>query len=310
METDTKYFRPEEIEEAQDIAKSFAGRFRYIAGGTDVMVNRQQGNEKAEVLIDLSAIEQLRKISRTGDHISIGSLVRLEEISKSEDIGNEFPVVCLAASSVGSPLIRKWATIGGNLLCENRCIYYNQSEWWREAVGYCLKCEGNICIATGSKKYCYSEFVSDTAPALISLDAMIDIVDNGASRVVKLEDIYTGDGTRPRNLRETALIRAVLLPLGCGYKSVFRKLRLRKSLDFTSLTTSVSVNSEGRLKIAASGIDPKPVVVEGTVRSDKEELIAKILSKSRAINNEMFTRKYRREMIRTFLDESFEELCV
>ncbi len=310
MESQSKYFKPECIEDAQETAKSLGTNFRYVAGGTDVMVNRHQGNEKCETLIDLTAIKELKQISKGEKFLSIGSLVNLEELCKNSDIANEFPVLCDAAKSVGSPLIRKWATIGGNLLCENRCIYYNQSEWWRESVGYCLKCEGSICIATGSKKYCYSEFISDTAPALISVDAMIEIVDNGASRIVQLEDIYTGDGKQPRNLKDSALIKAVLLPLSYGYESVFKKLRIRKSLDFTSLTTAVSSNCNGKLKIAASGIDPKPVVVEGTIKSDKEELIARVLSKSRAINNEMFTRKYRREMVRNFLSNSFEELGI
>jgi len=310
MENESKYYRPESVDDAQEIAYRLESNFRYIAGGTDLMVNRYQGNETSANLIDLTGIPELNQISKTEKHLSVGSLVRLEEIRKNPELEKEFPVVCNAAMAVGSPLIRKWATIGGNILCENRCIYYNQSEWWRESVGYCLKCDGSICIATGSKKYCYSEFVSDTAPALISVDAMVEIVDNGASKVVRLEDIYTGDGTQPRNLRSTAIIRSILLPLSSRYKSVFKKLRIRKSLDFTSLTTAVSVSCSGRLKIAAGGVDPKPVVVEGTVKSNKDELIAKVLSKSRAINNEMFTRKYRREMIRTFLSSSFEELGV
>ena len=310
MESELKYFKPQNIPEAEDIAKNLRCNFRYIAGGTDIMVNKHQGNENYSALIDLTGIDELRKMSEGEEFLSIGSLVDLEELANNPFISEYFPVLCKAAKSVGSPLIRKWATIGGNLLCENRCIYYNQSEWWRKSVGYCLKCEGSICIATGSKKYCYSEFVSDTAPALISIDAMIDIVDNGSSRIVPLEDIYTGDGKRPRNLRESALIKAILLPLNDGYKSVFKKLRIRKSLDFTSLTTAVSMNSRGKLKIAAGGVDPKPVVVEGTIESDKEEMIAKVLSKSRAINNEMLSRKYRRDMIRTFLSESFEDLGI
>lgn len=214
------------------------------------------------------------------------------------------------SSSVGSPLIRKTATIGGNIWCENRCIFYNQSDWWRDAVGFCLKCEGNICIATGSKKHCYSEFVSDTAPALISMDALVAVTDKEGERTIKLEDIYTGEGVHPRNLHRACIFRSILLPLNQGFNSVFYKLRQRESMDFTSLTTAVSTHKDGKLKIVLGGVDPKPVVVEGTNRSDSGDLVKQALKRSRAIDNEMFSRIYRREMIRVFLNKSFDKILL
>jgi len=308
MNTGKLYIKPKFIKEALQIAKEHEKDFSFLAGGTDVMVNRLQGNDNSNCLIDLTEITKLRQVKRKDEYLSIGALIKLEELNDFEEIKNEFPVFIEAAKSVGSPLIRKTATIGGNILCENRCIFYNQSEWWRESVGYCLKCEGSICIATGSKKHCYSEFISDTAPALISIDAMIEVVEDGCEKMIKLEDIYTGDGTNPKNLKKTSLIKSILLPLNNNFRSVFKKLRLRKSLDFTSLTTAVSVNQNGRLKIGVSGVDPKPIVVEGIINSDKQELIENVLKKSRAIDNEMMTRKYRREMVKVFLSTSFTEL--
>jgi 4-hydroxybenzoyl-CoA reductase subunit beta len=234
--------------------------------------------------------------------------VKLSDLKNHREITEEFPVLIEAANAVGSPLIRKSATIGGNILCENRCIFYNQSEWWRDAVGFCLKCEGNICIATGSKKHCYSEFVSDTAPALISMDAMIEIADKDHERTIKLEDIYTGEGVHPRNLDGTSIIKSILLPLGQDFHSVFNKLRQRESMEFTSLTTAVTAGKNGRLRIVLGGVDPKPVVVGGTFKSDREELIKNALKRSRAIDNEMFSRSYRREMIRVFISRSLDEI--
>ncbi|MBV6477714.1 MAG: 4-hydroxybenzoyl-CoA reductase subunit beta [Ignavibacteria bacterium] len=309
MISDKIYLRPNSVKEALEIAQDHSDDFCFLAGGTDVMVNRFQGNETSSCIIDLTGITEWNQVKIIPDkYLSIGPLVKLDELNNFEAIRNEFPVLIEAAKSVGSPLIRKTATLGGNILCENRCIFYNQSEWWRESVGYCLKCDGSVCIATGSKKHCYSEFVSDTAPALISLDAMIEIIDEDGERLMKLEDIYSGDGTNPKILKKASLIKSILLPLNNQFRSVFKKLRLRKSLDFTSLTTAVTVNANGRLKIAVGGVDPKPVVIEGTVNSDLEELIVYVLKKSRAIDNEMFTRKYRRDMIRVFLTQSFETL--
>jgi 4-hydroxybenzoyl-CoA reductase subunit beta len=308
MIAEKKYLQPHSIREALAMIDGLEKDFRFLAGGTDVLVNRFQGNETSSCLVDLSSINELKQVKRAGDYLSIGSLVKLNDLKNHREITDEFPVLIEAANAVGSPLIRKSATIGGNILCENRCIFYNQSEWWRDAVGFCLKCEGNICIATGSKKHCYSEFVSDTAPALISMDAFIEIIDKEGERRIKLEDIYTGEGVHPRNLDKNTIIKSILLPLDQHFHSVFNKLRQRESMDFTSLTTVVTIHKNGKLKIVLGAVDPRPVVVEGTSESDRKELIKLALKRSRAIDNEMFSRNYRREMIRVFLGRSFEEI--
>jgi len=308
MIAEKKYLQPHSIREALAMTDGLENDFRFLAGGTDVMVNRFHGNENSSCLIDLSGISELKQVKKEDDYLSAGSLVKLSDLKNHQEIKKEFPVLIEAAEAVGSPTIRRSATIGGNILCENRCIFYNQSEWWRDAVGFCLKCEGNICIATGSKKHCYSEFVSDTAPALISMDALIEVVDKNGERTIKLEDIYTGEGVHPRSLERNSIIKSILLPLNQEFRSVFNKLRQRESMEFTSLTAVVSANKNDKLKIVLGGVDPLPVVVEGTLESDREELIKQALKRSRAIDNEMFSRNYRREMIRVFLSKSFEEI--
>lgn len=310
MVAEKTYLIPTSINEALDFAKQNQEQFRYIAGGTDVMVNRYQGNDDKPCLIDITKLPELKGIAKEGDFIRIGALEILEELKFNNDIKAEFPMLIEAALAVGSPLIRKSATIGGNVLCENRCLFYNQSEWWRESVGYCLKCEGDICIATQGKNACFSELVSDTAPALIAMDAEIDIFDIDGTKRVKLEDIYTGDGVSPRNLSETAILTAIYLPLNRAFKTDYHKLRERESLEFTSLTTAVAVDENGKLKIALAGVDPKAVVVEGTINDDKAALIKQAIKGSRAVDNDMYSRKYRREMISVYLNRSFEKLKV
>lgn len=169
------YLKPTTISEALEFADANKNQFRFLAGGTDVMVNKFQGNDLQNCYIDITGIKELKEITKTDSHLLIGALVCLNELGNNEEIKNNFPVLIQAADVVASPVIRKTATIGGNLLVENRCIFYNQSEWWREAVGYCLKCDGDICIATGGKKNCFSKFVSDTAVALISMNATITV---------------------------------------------------------------------------------------------------------------------------------------
>jgi len=308
MVIEKTYLIPKTIDEAIQLASQNTGDFKYLAGGTDVMVNRFQGNEESPCLIDITTLDELKGISKEGSFLRIGALEILEDLKFNKDIKDEFPMLIEAALSVGSPLIRKTATLGGNVLCENRCLFYNQSEWWRESVGYCLKCEGDICIATQGKNACFSELVSDTAPALIAMDAEIEILDVEGTKRIPLEDIYTGDGVNPRNLSETAILRSIFLPLDRGFKTDFHKLRERESLDFTSLTSAVSVDNDGQLKIALSGVDPKAVVVLGTKDGDKRDLIKKATKGAKSVDNDMYSRKYRREMIGVYLQRSFKKL--
>lgn len=303
------YHKAISVQDAITQAVGHPGGFRYLAGGTDVIVNQFQGNDRKDCLIDITGIAALRNVHVQGQHLRIGALAKLDELKQHDLIASSFPALLEAAHAVATPMLRKTATIGGNILCENRCSFYNQSEWWREAAGYCLKCDGDICIATGGPRACFSKFVSDTAPVLICYDAQIEVVDTDGTRLCKLEDIYTGDGVKPRSLSDTAIVTAILLPLGDRYRTVFKKLRPRATVDFSSLTTAVSVCSTGRVKIALGGVDPKPVVAEGDSMAQREELIMKVFKKARVVDNDVYTRDYRRDMIKVFLAKSFDELA-
>ena len=310
MVSEKQYTKPATIEEAIKIVSENPTTCKFMAGGTDVMVNKYQGNDTTSHYIDITSIEELKGIRKDEKFLYIGALTRLSELKKSKDIQDEFPVLIEAAHAVGSPLIRKTATIGGNVLCENRCIYYNQSEWWREAVGYCLKCNGNLCIASGGKKACFSEFVSDTAPALIAMNAKVRLIEPEGERIIALEELFSGDGVKPKTINNTTIVKEIILPLGQNFRCAFKKLRLRETLEFTSLTTTVSINKENKIRIVLAGVDPKPVLVEAQLNDDKSEMIKKAVKGGRAVENDIFSRTYRRDMIPVFLNESFEKLGI
>jgi 4-hydroxybenzoyl-CoA reductase subunit beta len=308
ISTKNIYLKPYTLEEAFKYASENKKSFKYVAGGTDIFANRFQGNETSDCLIDISGIKELLGCEKTDGYCRIGSLTTLHELISYHQIKNEFPVLTEAAKSIASPLIRYRATLGGNLLCENRCYYYNQSDWWKDSAGNCLKCEGDICIATGSKKACYSEFISDTAPALISLDAEVEIFENGVRKRYKLENIYSSEGVHPRKLKDADIITSVYVPLNMNYKSVYKKLRQRKSLEFTSLTSAVTVDKNNRLRIALSGVDSGPVIYEGTVSDSIDEILKYFLKNARSVENDMYSREYRREMIKVYIKKSFAQL--
>ena len=310
MILEKKYTKPLTINEAIELAELYGANGKFIAGGTDVMVNKYQENDKSIHLIDITGIDELKGVWKGKEYLHIGALTKLDDLKKHTEITNEFPSLLEAAKAVGSPLIRKTATLGGNVLCENRCIYYNQSEWWREAVGFCLKCSGDVCIATGGSKACFSEFVSDTAPALIAMHAKIKIhyAEKKEEKIISLEDIYTGDGVKPKNIDNLSLVKEIMLPLNQNFNCYFKKLRQRESLEFTALTVAVSINKDNVVRIVLAGVDPKPVLMQLNKGFDKEEVIKKMIKKARAVENDMFSRAYRREMIAVYLQNAFKEI--
>ncbi len=308
MTTEQYYLKAKTTDEAIQIAMQYPDSFKYLAGGTDLLINKFQGTDETCCLIDITDIKELKQVSTHGKVLRIGALITLDDLKKHDAIVNFFPALLEAAHHAASPVLRKTATIGGNILCENRCSFFNQSEFWRESVGYCLKCEGDVCIATGGKKACFSRFVSDTAPVLISAKAQLEILDVDGIHTIPLESVYTGDGIHPRNLSKTALIQAILLPLDNRYRIIFKKLRPREAVDFSSLSTAVSKDRSGNIRIVLGGIDPKPVVVTGSIHDEMDSLIMQAVKKSRIIDNDYYSRTYRKEMIPVFLRQSFNEL--
>ncbi|MEW6467672.1 MAG: FAD binding domain-containing protein [Bacteroidota bacterium] len=304
------YLRPSSLRQALQQAEASKGDFRYLAGGTDILVNKFQGNAATACLIDLTGITELSAVRIGTEEIRIGSLVRLSQLEEVAMLAARFPALIESAQAVATPVIRQTATLGGNLLCQNRCIFYNQSEWWRKAAGYCLKCNGPTCLATGGKSNCFSRFVSDTAPVLIALNATVDIEDVNGTVTLPLENIYSGIGLAPLKLVPASILKSINLPLRTLSRCLFRKLRVRHSMDFTSLTAAVSKDAAGNIRIAVGGVDPGPVLVTCGPEGKYADLIGQAVKKSRIVNNDVFSRRYKKGQIEVFLLEMLQALAV
>lgn len=308
MNTSVKtYFKPKTIQEAAELALKNNVNTVFVSGGTDFWVNNFHGNKTASCVIDLSQVESMKSFEIKNGYLCIGAQMSLEEVTKIPMVKSDFSTLIEAIKAIATPVIRKTATIGGNLLCENRCSFYNQTEFWRKSVGYCLKCEGDICIATGGDKACFSKLVSDTAPVLLSWDASIEIFINGKQQRIKLSSIYSCEGIKPVLLPENAILTSVHIPLQTKFKTHFNKLRKRLSLDFTSLSTAVTIYEQNKVRIVMVGIDPGPVIIEGLL-TERDELIKHAIKKARIVDNDVFSRKYRKSMIPVFLNNSFDAL--
>jgi 4-hydroxybenzoyl-CoA reductase subunit beta len=235
-------------------------------------------------------------------------MTTLDDIISSDIINSNYPLISEAAKSVATPVIRKTATIGGNLLVNNRCTFYNQSKEWRDSIGSCLKDVGDICQVTGGNKSCYARNVSDSAASLMALGSEIILLTPSGSIQKPLTELYLPCGIKSHELDEHSILIGITVPIKAG-KYWYRKLRLRKTLDFTSLTVATTVDSQKMARICLNGVSMSPVLIKDSLASLTLESIIKQARKyCKTVENDLMPLKYRREMINVYLKECWEKL--
>lgn len=242
---------------------------RLIAGGTDLIPNLRRGIGAPQNLIDLSAIAELSQIGRSGQGWRIGAGVTLAQLAQHASIGAELPLLTQAALSIAAPSHRTVATVGGNLCLDTRCVFYNQSQWWRESNHFCLKHGGDVCHVAPQGKRCFAAWSGDLAPALIALGASIDILGPQGLRQLALADLYVDDGAQPLTLASDEILTAVHIPaLAADLRSGYRKARQRGAIDFplagVAICCHVSNNLFDTLRVAMTGTNSRPFLLQGT----------------------------------------------
>lgn len=240
---------------------------RFLAGGTDLVVGLRRGLGKPQVLIDLAGIEELGGLSRTDAGLRIGAGVTLAALAASTDVCACYPAVTEAAAAIAGPGHRSVATVGGNLCLDTRCIYYNQSEWWRRANNYCLKHAGDTCHVAPQGARCHAAFSGDLAPALMVVGAELDIAGANGRRRMPLADLYAEDGRAHLRLAADELIVAVHVPPDPP-RSAYAKVRVRGAIDFPLAGVAVGLETrDGKLstlRVALTGTNSRPFLLEGT----------------------------------------------
>jgi 4-hydroxybenzoyl-CoA reductase subunit beta len=239
----------------------------FIAGGTDLLVNIRHGLSTADVLIDLSSIDELTHIEFADRGMRIGAGVTLAALARHPAIGAHYQALQQAAQSIGAAGHRTLGTIGGNLCLDTRCIYYNQSEWWRKANRFCLKKGGDVCHVAPQGKRCHAAFTGDLAPALLVLDAEVEIEGLHGRRRIPLEDLYVEDGRAHLTLAAGELLIAVHLPAQAP-PSAYSKLRLRGAIDYPLAGIAVALRVADKrlasLRIALTGTNSRPFLLAET----------------------------------------------
>ena len=256
---------------------------RVIAGGTDLLPNLRRGIGAPDMLLDLSGIEELKQLRRDGKAWLIGAGVTLQSLASDSQILAELPVLAQAAAAVAGPSHRGVATLGGNLCLDTRCVFYNQSEWWRQSNNYCLKYRGDICHVAPQGARCHAAWSGDLAPALIALDANIELLGSSGPRSLPLADFYQDDGAKPLMLLPGELVTGVRIPAQAqGMRCAYRKARVRAAVDFPLAGVAMRVlMSDGvltELRVALTGTNSQPILIEGSAALCNKAVAAESLA--------------------------------
>jgi 4-hydroxybenzoyl-CoA reductase subunit beta len=210
-------------------------------------------------------------------------------------------VVAQAAGCIAGPTHRNMGTVGGNLCLDTRCLFYNQSEWWRSANHHCLKTTGEIChVAPKSRGVCFATYSGDLAPALLTLGAEVDLAGPQGRRTVPLASLYIGyarqdqpvtetqgDGKYFLSLRPGELVVAARVRNTDGLRSAYEKIRIRRSIEYPVASVAVALRREhdilADLRVAFTGTNPRPVLLEGTAALCGDGLDARLLDRLDAL---------------------------
>jgi 4-hydroxybenzoyl-CoA reductase subunit beta len=306
-----EYRAPRTVAEAAKILAGEGPAAMAVAGGTDLLPNMKRRHQAPKVLVSLRGIPELKALNG-----SFGGAVTLNEIVRYEKTPT---ALRQAAAQVATPQIRNMGTLGGNLCLDTRCNYYNQTYEWRKAIDFCLKKDGDTCwVATASKR-CVAVSSTDTAPALIALNARVKLVSSRGEREIPVENLYKNDGIEYLTRAPDEILTEVRVPE--GWKSAYWKLRRRGSFDFPILGVAVALKFEKDVisdaRMALGAVASRPFLVEkageflkGKTLSDEviahaAELVA---NRAKPMDNTDMDLYWRKEVTDDFAGYALREL--
>ena len=235
---------PASLEEVLAVLGHEGPQARVVAGGTDLWPNMKRRHQEADVVASLMRIDGLQGIKDGRGELELGATTILSDLAESGLVRARYPMLARAVMAISSPPLRNMATIGGNLLLDTRCTYYNQTEEWRRSIDYCMKEAGTVCwVAPGSAK-CWAHSASDAAPALCALEARAVLRSSHGERELPLIELYRDDGIDYLSKQPDEILTRILIPSTSeaeSCRSSFWKLRRRGSIDFAVLSVAVAL---------------------------------------------------------------------
>lgn len=312
---------PSTVEEALALLAQYGDRARVMAGGTDLLPNMKHEIETPEVVIGLWRIEDLRRIDDSGDSVRLGPLLTLDEISAHPRLLALYPSLAEAAGLVAGPQLRRMGTIGGNVCLDTRCVYINQTYFWRQALGYCLKKDGTVCHVVAGGRRCVAAASNDTAPVLMTLGATLQLESQGQRRTLPIDEFYIGNGEFNQARSRTELLTAIEIPKPRPHTIFgYAKLRTRAAIDFPDLGVAVlaELASEktkliARVDVVLTALGSRPVHVnklDGVVGRPLDdvtigEIAQAAYDRSKPLTNIATDPEYRREMVPVYVRRAF-----
>jgi len=317
------FLRPKSLEEAARLLADLGDDAMVVAGGTDLYPKMKRGQFTPKNLVSLRSVAEIKGI-RADDKegMWIGAGVTLTEVANNPAVQKLFPALSQAAELVSSPQLRNAGTIGGNVLVDTRCNYYDQSFFWRQAAGFCMKKDGPICLVAPKSKLCLAVFSSDTAPVFCSLEAEANLVGPKGSRRVPFDQLYRNDGIQFLAKKNDELLQAILIPRKVfGSRNVYLKLRRRGSFDFPVLGVAAALAFKDDLcawaKVVLTAVASAPVIVDVApllyqqkVTLDRIEAVAEAATKvSHPVDNADLDYWYRKRMTKVYVKRALAQLA-
>jgi 4-hydroxybenzoyl-CoA reductase subunit beta len=306
-----QYHQPQTIAEAITIANSCNGDFDFVSGGTDLLPNYKDRPNPRGNVISLSGIKELYEISPT----KIGAMARLVDVENSKILRERLPVIPRTAAQIATPLIRESGTVGGNIMLDTRCFYFNQTLFWRDSKDYCLKADGNTCLVVPQEKICYAAYSGDLAPVFMALGAAFVLEGPDGKREVASAKFFTHDGiTRNVKLPEEILTHVLIPGKAQTWRANYMKLRVRDSMDFPVMGAAAAIDLNERtieyLRIALTGVATTPLLFDeitdglaGDQLTDDliEQVSEDIMNRVTPYRNVAYSPQYRKAMIGVYL---------
>jgi len=294
--------RPDHIDQVLALAGQHG--VRLMAGGTDLLPSMKHRLFQPAILVSLSQVPGLRDIAETPDGgLRIGATTTLLQLRRDLRLRQRYPALAQAAATVATRTIQAMATLGGNVLLDTRCLYYNQPAGWRESIGGCLKCEGTVCHVAPRGKGCYATQSSDTVPSLILYGAELELHSVRGVRSLPLADLFSTDGRTWLTLAPDEVLVAITLPPP-GAMVVHRKVRARGAIDYGLLLVAVQRHGKGG-RAVISALGPAPVVVQTELLADLPQAAWKA---SNPLSTHAWSSTWRKHMVRVEVKRAVAEL--
>ena len=318
-----RYLAPHTLDEAAHMLAQEGTDAMLVAGGTDLYPNMKRRQFSPPVLIGLRNLPELKYIVGTPESgLRIGAGVTLSTLAEHPLVQEHYSALATAASLVSTPQLRNAGTLGGNLLLDTRCNYYNQTEFWRNSIGYCMKRDGDICLVAPGSPRCWAISSADTAPVLVSLGASVSLVSARGVRVVSVRELFQDDGIQPYTKADDEILSEIILPPADGWRSVYLKLRRRGSFDFPMLGVAIALRQGGEgiiagARITLGAVASHPVEANGAAarlvgQRLEPQLIAEVSAlaakPARPLDNADLTMNYRKQVTATYVQRALEAL--